>query len=163
TSKAKDDTKKTELHPSRSSLFVSSGFGDQFLKLSSDSSIVSTVKDSADIDVPVSVIPEITNLPPIPETITETPVSIVVPSPQVTPIISSVQQTPTPIPTKPITTDAPTITTVVHKSNALSAIELRHLPELTKKPTPTAEQESEKSPSDILKIKREQAESQKNP
>ncbi|GKE42516.1 hypothetical protein Tco_1469800, partial [Tanacetum coccineum] len=33
----------------------------------------------------------------------------------------------------------------------------------TKKPTTTAEQESEKSPSKILKIKKEQAESQKNP
>ncbi|GJX43332.1 retrovirus-related pol polyprotein from transposon TNT 1-94 [Tanacetum coccineum] len=34
---------------------------------------------------------------------------------------------------------------------------------LTKKPTPTVEQESEKSPSDILKIKKEQAEKQKIP
>ncbi|GKD40920.1 hypothetical protein Tco_1261127 [Tanacetum coccineum] len=40
---------------------------------------------------------------------------------------------------------------------------LRHLPELTKKPTPTFEQQSEKSPSDILKIKKEQAEKQKIP
>nr|GEV19531.1 hypothetical protein [Tanacetum cinerariifolium] len=38
-----------------------------------------------------------------------------------------------------------------------------HLPELTKKLTPTAEQEYEKSPSDILKIKKEQAEKQKKP
>ncbi|GKB38279.1 hypothetical protein Tco_0883221, partial [Tanacetum coccineum] len=38
-----------------------------------------------------------------------------------------------------------------------------NLLELTKKPTPTTEQEYEKSPSDILKIKKEQAESQKNP
>ncbi|GKB18425.1 hypothetical protein Tco_0852348 [Tanacetum coccineum] len=214
------------------------GFGDQLLKISSNSSLVSTVKDSADADVsslldipiqhetpqiqspsvqkiPVSVIPETTNLPPIPEIVTETPVSTAVPSPQVTPISSSVQQTPTPIPTKPITTDAPTITTVIPESNALSAVELRvaklekdmfklkivdhtsealaalqsqvptvvdsyldtkvgdvfqkelqkhtadlihkyslqHLLELTKKPTPTVEQESEKSPSDILKIK----------
>ncbi|GJS07968.1 hypothetical protein Tco_0364764 [Tanacetum coccineum] len=88
TSKAKDDTKKTKLPTSSSSLSVSSGFGDQFLKHSSDSSLVSTVKDSTDID---------------------------------------------------------------------------HLPELTKKPTPTAEQESEKSPSNILKIKKEQAEKQKKP
>ncbi|GKA84516.1 retrovirus-related pol polyprotein from transposon TNT 1-94 [Tanacetum coccineum] len=51
TSKAKDDTNNTELPPSSSSLSVSSGFGDQFLKLSSDSSLVSTVKDSTDIDV----------------------------------------------------------------------------------------------------------------
>nr|GEV41501.1 hypothetical protein [Tanacetum cinerariifolium] len=86
TSKAGDDAKKTELPPSSSILSVSSGFGDQFLKLSSNSSLVSTIKDSTDIDRP---------------------------------------------------------------------------PELTKKPTLTAKQESEKSPSEILKIKKEQAE--KNP
>ncbi|GJR37344.1 hypothetical protein Tco_1213028 [Tanacetum coccineum] len=190
------------------------GFGDQFLKLSSDSSLVSTVKDSAYtdvnsfLDIPIqqetpqtqsssvqkiliSVIPETTNLPPIPEIVTETLVSTAVPSPQVTHIISTVQQTTTPISTPPITTDAPTIITVVHESDALSVVELRvaklekdvselktvdhsskdfvvlqsqvltHLPELTKKPTPTTEQESEKIPSDILKIKKEQAE--KNP
>ncbi|GKC03654.1 hypothetical protein Tco_0995264 [Tanacetum coccineum] len=103
TSKAKDDAKKTELPPSSSSLSVSLGFGDQFLKLSSYSSLVSTVKDTADADVsslldipihkdtpqiqssyvqkvPVSVIPKITNLPPIPEIVTETPVLTDVPS-----------------------------------------------------------------------------------
>ncbi|GJT32697.1 hypothetical protein Tco_0923116 [Tanacetum coccineum] len=51
TSEAKDDTKKFELPPSSSSLSVSLGFGDKFLKLHSDSSLVSTVKDSADVDV----------------------------------------------------------------------------------------------------------------
>ncbi|GJS90515.1 hypothetical protein Tco_0773151 [Tanacetum coccineum] len=248
TSEVKDDTKNTELPPSSSSLFVSLGFGDQFLKLSSDSSLVSTVKDSADanvsslLDIPiqhetpkiqspsvqkflVSMIPETTNLPPIPEIVIKTPVTTTDPLPQVTPIISTVQQTTTPIPTPTITTDSPTVTTVVPESNALSAVELRvaklekdvselktvdhsseaivvlqsqvptvvdsyldtkvgdvfqkelqkhtadlihkyslqHLPELTKKPTPTTEQESEKSPSEILKIKKEQVESQKNP
>ncbi|GKC30545.1 hypothetical protein Tco_1037839 [Tanacetum coccineum] len=203
TSEAKDDTKKTELPPLSSSLSVSSGFGDQFLKLYSDSSLVSTVKDSADTyKISVLVIPETTNLPPIPEIVTETPVTTTDPSPQVIPIISTVQQTTTPIPTPTITTDAPTITTAVPESNALTAVELRvaklekdmselknvghssealdvlqsyvltivdsyldskHLPELTKKPTPTTEQESEKNPLDILEIKKEQAESQKNP
>ncbi|GJY16851.1 retrovirus-related pol polyprotein from transposon TNT 1-94 [Tanacetum coccineum] len=51
TSKAKDDTKKTELPPSSSSLSVSLGFGKQFLKLSFDSSLVSTIKDTVDADV----------------------------------------------------------------------------------------------------------------
>nr|GEY08333.1 hypothetical protein [Tanacetum cinerariifolium] len=124
------------------------GFGYQLLKLSSDSSLVSTVKDSADADVsslldipiqhetpqtqsllvqniPVSVILKTTNLPPIPEIVTKTPVSIVVPLPQVTPIISSVQQTPTLIPSQPIINDALTITTAIPKSDALSSIELR--------------------------------------
>ncbi|GJW21330.1 hypothetical protein Tco_0031952 [Tanacetum coccineum] len=208
----------------------------------------STVKDSADVDasslldIPIQhetpltqspsvqmilvlVIPETTNLPPIPKIVTKTPVSTAVPSPQVTPIFSSIQQTPTPIPTPPIIIDAPTITTTVPESNALTAVELRvaklekdvselktvdhssealavlqsyvptvvnsyldtkvgdvfqkelqkhmadlihkyslhHLPKLTKKPTPTTKKESEKSPSEILKIKQEQAKSQKNP
>ncbi|GJY82005.1 hypothetical protein Tco_0494756 [Tanacetum coccineum] len=201
------------------------GFGDQFLKLSFDSSLVSTFKDSADADIPISVIPETTNLPPILEIVTKTPVTTANPSPQVTPIISIVQQTTTPIPTSTITTGALTVTNVVPESNALTSIELRvaklakdvselrtvdhscealavlqsyvptvvdsyldtkvgdvfqkelqkhmadlihkysleHLPELTKKPTPTAKQEPEKSPSGIHKIKKEQGESQKNP
>nr|GEV14050.1 retrovirus-related Pol polyprotein from transposon TNT 1-94 [Tanacetum cinerariifolium] len=117
TSEAKDDAKKTKLPPSSLSLFVSSGFGDQFLKLSFDSSLFSTVKDSADADT--------TNLPPIPELVTETLVLTTVSSPQVTPIISTMQQTPTPIPTPPITTDALTVTTVVPESNTLTAVELR--------------------------------------
>ncbi|GKB86060.1 hypothetical protein Tco_0958332 [Tanacetum coccineum] len=50
-----------------------------------------------------------------------------------------------------------------HTTDLIYKYYLQHLPELTKKLTPTAEQEYEKSPSDILKIKREQAESQKNP
>nr|GEU61523.1 hypothetical protein [Tanacetum cinerariifolium] len=41
-----DDAKKPEFPPTSSSLFVSSGFGDQFLKLSSDTSLVSIVKDT---------------------------------------------------------------------------------------------------------------------
>nr|GEW06350.1 hypothetical protein [Tanacetum cinerariifolium] len=164
TSEAKDDTKKTKLPSSSSSLSVSSYFGDQFLKLTSDSSLVSSVKDRADADkIPISVILETTNLPPIPEIVTETPVSTIDPSPQVTPIISIVQQTTTAIPTPTITNDAPTIITTVLESNALTYVELRHLLELTKKPTPTAEQESKKSPSEILKIKKKQTESQKNP
>ncbi|GKD64677.1 hypothetical protein Tco_1306785 [Tanacetum coccineum] len=40
-SEAKDDAKKTELPPSSSSLYVSLGFSYQFLKLSSNSSLVS--------------------------------------------------------------------------------------------------------------------------
>ncbi|GJV25527.1 hypothetical protein Tco_1378222 [Tanacetum coccineum] len=51
TSEVKDDAKKTELPPSSSSLSVSSGFGDQFLKLSSDSSLVSTVKHTTDSEI----------------------------------------------------------------------------------------------------------------
>ncbi|GKC29900.1 hypothetical protein Tco_1037194 [Tanacetum coccineum] len=48
TSEVKDDAKKTKLPPTSSSLSVSSSFGVQFLKLSSDSSLVSTVKGTTD-------------------------------------------------------------------------------------------------------------------
>ncbi|GKB26443.1 hypothetical protein Tco_0865844 [Tanacetum coccineum] len=61
----KDDAKKAELPPASSSLsrleqnnlvtagkaFASSSFGDQFLKLSSDTSLVSTVKDTTDAEI----------------------------------------------------------------------------------------------------------------
>nr|GEU42560.1 hypothetical protein [Tanacetum cinerariifolium] len=46
TSGVKDDAKKTELPLTSSSLSVSLGFGDQLLKLSSDSSLVNIVKDT---------------------------------------------------------------------------------------------------------------------
>ncbi|GJX67361.1 hypothetical protein Tco_0303088 [Tanacetum coccineum] len=51
TSEVKDDPKKTKLSPTSSSLSVSLGFGDQFLKLSFDSSLVSTVKDTTDAKI----------------------------------------------------------------------------------------------------------------
>nr|GFC54815.1 hypothetical protein [Tanacetum cinerariifolium] len=51
TSKVQDDPKKVELPQSSSSLYVSSGFGDQFFKLSFDSSLASTVKDSTDAKI----------------------------------------------------------------------------------------------------------------
>ncbi|GJR99837.1 hypothetical protein Tco_0316346 [Tanacetum coccineum] len=51
TKEVKDDAKKAELPPTSSSLFVSLGFGDQFLKLSYDTSLISTVKDTIDIEI----------------------------------------------------------------------------------------------------------------
>ncbi|GJX53290.1 hypothetical protein Tco_0281659 [Tanacetum coccineum] len=42
-----------------------------------------------------------------------------------------------------------------HTADLIHKYSLHHFPKLTKKLTPTAEQESEKSPSDILKIKKE--------
>ncbi|GKA15865.1 hypothetical protein Tco_0695612, partial [Tanacetum coccineum] len=101
--------------------------------------------------------------------------------------------TPTPIPTPPITIDAPTIITAVHKSDALSTVELRvaklekdvselktvdHSSEalaVLQSQVPTVvdsyldtkvedlNKNLKKNPSEILNIKKEQAESQKNP
>ncbi|GJT75425.1 hypothetical protein Tco_1042150 [Tanacetum coccineum] len=138
TSEAKDDTKKTELPPSSLSLSVSSGFGDQFLKLSSDSSLVGTVKDSADTDVIVSG--------------SNTLIDVQL-------RVAKLEQ------------DVFELKNVDHSSEVLVVLEL-HVPavvdsyldsKITKKPTPTTEQESEKSPPEILKIKKEQAEKQKTP
>ncbi|GKD56818.1 hypothetical protein Tco_1290205, partial [Tanacetum coccineum] len=42
-----------------------------------------------------------------------------------------------------------------HTADLIHKYSLQHLPKLTKKPTPTSEQESEKSPTEILKIKKE--------
>ncbi|GJU55235.1 hypothetical protein Tco_1228949 [Tanacetum coccineum] len=76
--------------------------------------------------VPVSVIPENANLPPIPEILTETLVSTTISPPHVTPTISTVpQQTIAPILTSPIITESPTITTAIPESNALTAVQLR--------------------------------------
>nr|GEX65367.1 hypothetical protein [Tanacetum cinerariifolium] len=147
TLEVKDDAKKTDLPSTSSSLSISLGFGDQFLKLSSDSSLVSTVKDTTDtkinsllevkiqsevphtysssvLSVHVSVISE----PTVPTQVQESPsISTVttLPPPSISTTPSVPQQTTTPIPTQPITTDAPTITTVVSESDALSAIQLR--------------------------------------
>ncbi|GJT19239.1 hypothetical protein Tco_0877945 [Tanacetum coccineum] len=51
TEEVKDNAKKAELPPTSSSLSVSLGFGDQFLKLSSNTSLVSTVKDTTDAEI----------------------------------------------------------------------------------------------------------------
>nr|GEY86491.1 hypothetical protein [Tanacetum cinerariifolium] len=50
-SEVNDDPKKAELFPSSSSLSVSLDFGDQFLKLSFDSSLFSTVKYTTDLEI----------------------------------------------------------------------------------------------------------------
>nr|GEZ08791.1 hypothetical protein [Tanacetum cinerariifolium] len=47
----KDDTKKAELPPSGSSLYISLGFCNQFLNLSSDTSLIGTIKDTRDAEI----------------------------------------------------------------------------------------------------------------
>ncbi|GJX41342.1 hypothetical protein Tco_0256332 [Tanacetum coccineum] len=147
TEEIKDTAKKAELPPTRSSLSVSLGFGDQFLKLSSNKSLVSIVKDNTDSEinsllevkirsevpliqspsvlrVPVSVISKPTVLTPVQETSLVAPITTLpLPSVSTTPLVS--QQTTTPITSPPITTDAPIITSVVLESDALSIVQLR--------------------------------------
>ncbi|GKD23069.1 hypothetical protein Tco_1224772 [Tanacetum coccineum] len=109
----KDDAKKAELPPISSSLSVSLGFGDQFLKLSYDTFLVGIVKDTTDV------------LTLIPKTPLVAPATTLLPLSYVSTIPLVPHQTTTLIPTPPITTDAPTITTVVPESNALSVVQLR--------------------------------------
>ncbi|GJX84517.1 hypothetical protein Tco_0335291 [Tanacetum coccineum] len=148
TEEVKDESKKVELPPTSSSLSVSLCFGDQFLKLSSDTSLIGTVKDTTDTEisslldikiqsevphiqsssmlkVPVSVISEPSVLTPIQETPSAAPVTTL-PPPSVSTIPPApLQQSTSPIPLPPIITDALTITIVVSKSNALSVVQLR--------------------------------------
>ncbi|GKA49283.1 hypothetical protein Tco_0742241 [Tanacetum coccineum] len=137
----KDDNKKAKLPPSSSSLSVSSGFGNQFLNLSSDKSIVGNLKETADAEinslldvqiqqeiphiqspsiltVPVLVIPEPTILSLIPEISIVTPVTTLPPPPSVT-IIPALQQQSTPIPTPPITIVALIVTMIPYPLSAI--------------------------------------------
>nr|GEU92868.1 retrotransposon protein, putative, unclassified [Tanacetum cinerariifolium] len=124
TKEVKGDYKKVRLALTSSSLYVSLGFGNQFLNLSSDKSTVATVKDAADVEinslldiqiqqevhliqyptllnVPVSVIPK-QPIPTLSLTLTtKTLISTIPPPPPIVSTISSVKQQTTPIPTPP--------------------------------------------------------------
>nr|GEZ76417.1 hypothetical protein [Tanacetum cinerariifolium] len=119
TLKAKDDPKKTELPPSSSSLSVSLGFGDQFLKLSSNSLLSLSM-----LSVHVSMISESTVPTPVHES-PSTTTATTLPSPFVSTKSSVPQQTTTPILTPIITTNDPFITTAVLESNALIVVKIR--------------------------------------
>ncbi|GKF51975.1 hypothetical protein Tco_0148442 [Tanacetum coccineum] len=100
--------------------------------------------------VPVLVILETTNLPPIPEILTETPVS-------------------TTLRVAKLEKDVSELKKIDLSGEALAALKTQvpslQIPELPKNHTSIVdlEQESEKSPSEILKIKKEQDEKQKMP
>ncbi|GJV42024.1 hypothetical protein Tco_1420464 [Tanacetum coccineum] len=144
----KDDAKKAELPLTSSSLYVSSGFGDQFLKLSSDSFLVGNVKDTTDAEinslldvkiqsevphiqsssifiVHVSVISEPLVLTPIPETPSVALTITLQPPLSVSTTIPTMQQATTPILTPPIITEALSITIVIPESDALTVVQLR--------------------------------------
>ncbi|GJW34179.1 retrovirus-related pol polyprotein from transposon TNT 1-94 [Tanacetum coccineum] len=214
TLEVKDDAKKTELPPSSSSLSVSLGFGDQFLKTSSDTSLIGTVKDTTDVEisslmdiniqsevphiqspfilrVPISMISEPSILTPIQENPLATPVTTLPPpSVSTTPPLRVAKLEKDVSELKKIDLSAEAITdlktqvpTVVdnylgskvrdvfqkelqkHTVDLIQKYYLTQALESSKIKTPTInlEQESEKSPSEILKIKKEQAEKQKMP
>nr|GEY40582.1 hypothetical protein [Tanacetum cinerariifolium] len=138
TNEVKDNDKKAKLSPTRSSLFVSLGFGNQFLNLSFDKSTIRNLKDTVDakinslldikihpevshiqsssiLIVPVLVIPELLILPSILETSTTA-------SPIISTITPILQQQSTPIPTPPITTKALTFTIAVPKTPTITTV-----------------------------------------
>ncbi|GJX09448.1 hypothetical protein Tco_0199307 [Tanacetum coccineum] len=148
TKEVKDDAKKAELPPTSSSLSVSSSFGDQFLKLLSDTSLIGTAKDTTDTEInslldikiqsevphiqspsvltiPVLVISKPSILTSIPETPSIALATTLLPPPSVSIIPPVLLQATTPIPTPPITTEAPTITIVVLESDTLTDVQLR--------------------------------------
>ncbi|GJS88908.1 hypothetical protein Tco_0771544 [Tanacetum coccineum] len=147
TSEVKDDPKKIELPLTRSSLYVSLGFGDQFLKLSFDSSLVSTVKDTTDTEINLllevkiqsevphtqspsvlSVLVSVIYEPTVPTPVQEYPsmaTTTTLPPLSVSTTPSVTQQMTTPILTPTITTNAPIITTAVSESDALFVVQLR--------------------------------------
>ncbi|GKA66605.1 hypothetical protein Tco_0766413 [Tanacetum coccineum] len=173
TSKAKDDPKKTELPPSSSSLFVSSCFGDQFLKLSPDSSLVSTVKDTTgtEINSLLEIQSEVPNTQS--PSVLIVPVSMIseptVPTPvQESPLIDTATTLP-----PPFASITPFLKTIDHSTEALAILKSQvpsvvdnyrgsKFSESAKKQTLIVdlEQGSEKSASEILQIKRKQAEKQ---
>ncbi|GJY22821.1 retrovirus-related pol polyprotein from transposon TNT 1-94 [Tanacetum coccineum] len=176
----KDDAKKSKLPLTSSSLSVSLGFGDQFLKLSSDTSLVGTVKDTTDakinslLDIKIqSKVPHIQS-----PSVLRVPM-FVISKPS---ILSPVQETPSvaPVTTLPLLfvstiSLVPELKKIDHSAEALAT--LKHTEDLIQKysmkpalesskiqkPTINLEQEFEKSASEIRKIKREQAKKQKMP
>ncbi|GJW50584.1 hypothetical protein Tco_0091935, partial [Tanacetum coccineum] len=151
TSEVKDDTKNTELPPSSSSLSVSLGFGDQFLKTSSDTSLIGIVKDSTDVEPSV--------LTPIPETPSATTVTT---SPPLSLRVANLEKDVSKLKKFDISAEAfAALKTHVptDKYSLMQALESSKI----KTPTINLEQESEKSPSNIFNIKKEQAEKQQKP
>nr|GFB38940.1 hypothetical protein [Tanacetum cinerariifolium] len=139
----KDDAKKVELPPTSSSLSLSLGFGDQFLKSSSDTSLIGTVKDTIEAEisslidikiqyevphiqsslalhVSVSMISEPLFFTSIKEITSVAHVTTLAP-----PSVSIIPPVPQPIHTPPTTTNASSITIVVPESNALTDVQLR--------------------------------------
>ncbi|GJZ08920.1 hypothetical protein Tco_0543203 [Tanacetum coccineum] len=178
TEEAKYDSKKAELPPTSSSLSVSLGFGDQFLKLSSDTSLIGTVKDTTDAEISLLLDIKIQS-----EHLIQLYLLYLSP-----PFHLHLYKTTAPIHSPPIITDAPTITTTVPESDALSVVKLRvvklekdvselkkidhsakALATLKSQVPMVVEQylgskiESKKSASVILKIKKEHDEKQKMP
>nr|GEX11460.1 copia protein [Tanacetum cinerariifolium] len=189
TKEEKEDAKKAELPPISSSLSVSSGFGDQFVKLSSDTSLIGTIKDttyaeinsSLDIKiqsevpyiqyppvltVPVLMISEPSILTPVPKTPSAALATSLLP-------LLSIFTIP-PLRVAKLEKDVSEQNNIDHfaKLLLLSNHKFQRLLKIIldlklvmifKRPTIDLEQEYKKSALDIRKIKKEQDEKQKMP
>ncbi|GJX49266.1 hypothetical protein Tco_0276111 [Tanacetum coccineum] len=166
TEEAKDDSKKAELPPTSSSLSVSSGFGDQFLKLYSDTSLFGTVKDTIDAEISslldIKIQYEVSHI--------QSPSVLKVPV-----FVISEPSVLTPLRVAKLEKDVSELKKIDHFAKALASLKSQ-VPtiveqylrskigdDLQKTPTINLEQESKKSASEILKIKKEQAEKQNMP
>ncbi|GJU25600.1 hypothetical protein Tco_1164221 [Tanacetum coccineum] len=179
TSEVKVDAKKIELPPTSSTLYVSSGFSDQFLKLSFDSSLVSTVKDTTDAEINSLLEVKIQSEVPYIQSpsMCRVPLRVAKLEKDVSELKKIDLSTKTLVALKtqvPFVVDnylGSKVRNVFqkelkkHTANLIQKYSLQQILELPKKHTSTVdlEQESEKSPSKILKIKKEQIEKQKMP
>ncbi|GJV50701.1 hypothetical protein Tco_1446442 [Tanacetum coccineum] len=121
----KDDAKKPKLPPTSSSLSVSSDAEINSLLDVKIQSEVPHIQSSSVFTVHVSVISEPSVLTPIPETPLVALTTTLQPPLCVSTTIPTMQQATTPILTPPIITEAPSITTVVPESHALTVVQLR--------------------------------------
>ncbi|GJU85437.1 hypothetical protein Tco_1292983 [Tanacetum coccineum] len=215
TEEVKDDAKKAELPPTSSSLSVSSGFVDQFLKLSSDTSLIGTVKDTtyaeinslvdvkiqqeiphiqslSILNVPISVITEPSILIPILETPLVAPVTTLLNPLSVSTMshLKVVKLEKDVVELKKIDHSTEALATLKsqvpmvidnyletklddspykvlqrHSADVIQKFFMKQTPESRNIQTPSInlEQESKKSASEILKIKKEQDKKQKMP
>ncbi|GJX09790.1 hypothetical protein Tco_0199649 [Tanacetum coccineum] len=117
----KDDIKKAEIHPTSSSLSISSGFDAKINSLL-DVQIqqeIPHIQSPSVLTVPVSVISEPLVLTPIPETPLVAPATTLLPPSSVVTMSPVLLQTKTPIPTPPITTEASPVTTIPYPLPAI--------------------------------------------
>ncbi|GJS33370.1 hypothetical protein Tco_0531752 [Tanacetum coccineum] len=168
TKEVKDDAKKTEPPPTSSSLSVSSGFGNQFLKLPSDTSLIGT--SPSILTVPVLVISKPSVLTPIPKTPSVAPATTLLYPPSVStiPLLRVVKLEKDVSELKKLITLLKLLLLSNPKFQRLLKIILDPkllAPEPSKIQTSTIdlEPESKKSTSEIRKSKKEEVEKQKMP
>ncbi|GKE40700.1 hypothetical protein Tco_1464105, partial [Tanacetum coccineum] len=119
TKEAKDDIKEAKFPPLSSSLLVYSDVEINSLLDVQIQQEIPHIQSPSVLTVPVSVISEPSVLTPIPETPSVAPATTLLPPPSVVTMSHVLLQTTTPIPTPPITTEAPPVTTIPYPLPAI--------------------------------------------